>query len=75
MVNDNAKFLCRDGPAYAPEASHSQKKLCFTSTDRDLLARHLLDLSRREDCYFVKFGTARAAACTSVVVAAARLIQ
>jgi len=30
--------------------------LCFTSTNRDLLARHLLQLSRREDCFFVKFG-------------------
>jgi hypothetical protein len=49
--------LCRDGPARSRGDAHSHKKLCFTSTERDLLARHLLDLSRREDCFFVKFGT------------------
>ena len=52
--NDNPKFLCRIGPLRADQCS--QKKLCFTSTQRDLLARHLLELSRREDCFFVKFG-------------------
>ena len=56
VSNGNAKFLCRDGPARARGESYSQKKLCFTSTRRDLLARHLLELSRRDDCYFVKFG-------------------
>ncbi|HWA75193.1 MAG TPA: hypothetical protein VG937_22805 [Polyangiaceae bacterium] len=57
ILNDNPKFLCRDGRAYRPSAPYSQKKLCFTATDRDLLARHLLELSQREDCFFVKFGT------------------
>jgi hypothetical protein len=52
--NGNPKFLCRNGPQRS--AGYSQKKLCFTSTDRALLARHLLELSRRQDCVFVKFG-------------------
>jgi hypothetical protein len=55
VVGGNAKFLCRNGAAHA-EGRYSQKKLCFTSTRRDLLARHLLALSRRSDCYWVKFG-------------------
>src|SRR6187455_3290694 len=54
VQNGNPKFLCRDGPLRA--GACSQKKLCFTSTNRDLLARHLLQLSRRDDCSFVKFG-------------------
>ena len=56
VQNGNPKFLCRDGPASARSDACSQKKLCFTATERDLLARHLLELSRREDCFFVKFG-------------------
>lgn len=56
IANGNPKFLCRDGPAFTRGDDYSQRKLCFTSTERGLLARHLLELSRREDCYFVKFG-------------------
>jgi hypothetical protein len=56
VVNGNAKFLCRNGAAFERGQAYSQKKLCFTSTARDLLARHLLLLSKREDCFFVKFG-------------------
>jgi len=55
--NGNPKFLCRDGPARTRGVASSQKKLCFTSTRRELLARHLLELSRRDDCVFVKFST------------------
>lgn len=32
-------------------------KLCFTGTDPADIARHLYELSQREDCYFVKFST------------------
>ena len=56
LRNQNPKFLCRDGPARARGPECSQRKLCFTATDRDLLARHLLELSKRDDCFFVKFG-------------------
>ena len=56
VQNGNPKFLCRDGAAAERGESYSQKKLCFTSTRRELLAQHLLELSRRDDCYFVKFG-------------------
>ena len=55
--NDNPRFLCRDGAAYGDEAPYSKHKLCFTSTRQDLLARHLLQISLRDRCYFVKFGT------------------
>lgn len=33
----------------------SNKKLCFTATRRELLARHLLRLSERDDCVYVKY--------------------
>jgi hypothetical protein len=56
VVNGNANFLCRNGPASDRGQAYSQKKLCFTSTKRELLERHLLALSRRDDCFFVKFG-------------------
>lgn len=55
MRNGNPNFLCREGPAGLQEP-YAQQKLCFTATDRELLARHLLALSRRDDCVFVKFG-------------------
>jgi hypothetical protein len=55
IQNQNPKFLCRNGPARVPGAKFSQRKLCFVSTDRELLARHLLLLSKRDDCHFVKF--------------------
>jgi len=55
--NGNPRFLCRDGPARSRSADYSPKKLCFTATRRALLAQHLLELSRRADCFFVKFST------------------
>ena len=54
-ANGNLNFLCRKGAAFA-RGVHSNKKLCFTATRRDSLERHLLALSRRSDCYWVKFG-------------------
>jgi hypothetical protein len=53
--NGNPKFLCRSGPAQARGERPSQKKLCFTGTNQELVARHLYALSQREDCYVVKF--------------------
>lgn len=53
-ANGNLNFLCRKGAAFTGGV-HSNRKLCFTSTRRDLLERHLLALSRRRDCYWVKF--------------------
>jgi hypothetical protein len=55
--NHNPRFLCRDGPARGRGAPCSNKKLCFTGTDRADVARHLYELSLREDCFFVKFST------------------
>lgn len=57
LANNNPKFLCRDGAASALGSAYSQRKLCFSCTDRELLARHLFELSKRPDCFFVKFGT------------------
>ena len=54
VQNGNANFLCRNGPVRG--GTCSQKKLCFTATSRELLAKHLLEISRRADCFFVKFG-------------------
>jgi hypothetical protein len=53
-IGKNPRFYCRKGPDYEGPAC-SQNKLCFTSTDRELLKRHLFQLSQRVDCYFVKF--------------------
>jgi len=55
FAKGNLNFLCRNGVAFAGGV-HSNQKLCFTATRRDLLERHLLVLSRRSDCYWVKFG-------------------
>jgi len=52
-ANGNLNFLCRKGAAFAARV-RSNRKLCFTSTRRDLLERHLLGLSRRSGCYWVK---------------------
>lgn len=57
IIDDNPKFLCRDGVASGSGATYSHRKLCFSCTDRDLLARHLYQLSKRPDCFFVKFAT------------------
>jgi len=38
-------------------APFSQKKLCFVATDRLLLVKLLLELSQRDDCHYVKYGT------------------
>jgi hypothetical protein len=51
----NGAFLCKDGPARARGEAYSNKKLCFTATSQELLARHLRRLSERDDCFFVKF--------------------
>lgn len=50
-------FLQRWGAGKAGGAPCSNKKLCFVATDRALLAETLLELSRRPDCYYVKYST------------------
>ena len=55
-------FFCLDGAARRRgEVAYSQRKLCFTATDQNLLARHLRRLGERDNCFFVKF-SARARA-------------
>jgi hypothetical protein len=49
------KFVHRKGPTYEL-GNTCNKKLCFTSCDRELLAWHMYQLSLRQDCFFVKFG-------------------
>lgn len=46
-------FLRRDGPARAA-GNYCNKKLCFTSTAIEPMARVLYELSLRPDCYWVK---------------------
>jgi ADP-ribose pyrophosphatase YjhB (NUDIX family) len=53
----NPTFLSRNGAAYREGGPYSSHKLCFTSTRQDLLARHLLALTRRDHCFIVKFGS------------------
>ena len=48
-------FRHRDGRGRSPGVTCSQQKLCFVSTDKALLAEILLRLSRRRDCYYVKY--------------------
>lgn len=49
------KFLARDGAGHTGDGTYSQKKLCFTATDKQFLVQFLYDLSLREECYGVKF--------------------
>ena len=50
-------YLSRDGRGRKPGVSYSNKKLCFVATDQHVLTELLLELSHRDDCYFVKFST------------------
>lgn len=51
-------FLCRDGLAKSRTKQISNKKLCFTSTDKDFLAQTLFELSQLPECQFVKMSAA-----------------
>ncbi len=53
-LTSSGRFYERFGPL-GPGAAHSNKKLCLVATDRELLADVLYGLSRREDCYYVKY--------------------
>ena len=48
-------FMQRSGAGREPGVTYSQRKLCFVATDRTLLAETLLELSKRSDCYAVKY--------------------
>ncbi|MCJ2512497.1 MAG: hypothetical protein LN409_03990, partial [Candidatus Thermoplasmatota archaeon] len=48
-------FMRRWGAGLRPGVKFSQHKLCFVAADRTLLAETLLELSRRSDCYGVKY--------------------
>lgn len=50
-------FLHRHGKGRRPDIAYSNKKLCFVATDQNVLYELLLELSAREDCYYVKFST------------------
>ncbi|MBT4762900.1 MAG: hypothetical protein HOO06_14495 [Bdellovibrionaceae bacterium] len=57
MIEDftrKGSFLNRDGKARSNSGSHSNKKLCFVSTDKNFLMELLIKLSDLKDCYFVK---------------------
>jgi hypothetical protein len=46
------------GPAFVPGPPPSQWKLCLTATDEDYLAKTLLKIAKRSDCFYVKYSTA-----------------
>lgn len=48
----NGVFMARAGPS---KERLVNKKLCFTATDKQALVAILLELSRHEACYFVKY--------------------
>lgn len=48
-------FLCKRGPAHERGEAVVNKKLCLVATERLVLERLLSELSRRQDCQFVKF--------------------
>lgn len=50
-------FMRRYGDGRRPGTDYSTKKLCLVATDRAYLANTLLRLSRRPDCYYVKYST------------------
>ncbi|HAG92145.1 MAG TPA: hypothetical protein DCL41_09745 [Bdellovibrionales bacterium] len=47
-------FLCLDGKGRSSAQKHSNKKLCFVSTDKEFLTNLLYELAQDENCYFVK---------------------
>ena len=53
----NGPFRERDGSARHAGGRFVNKKLCLVATDKLYLARLLLELSGREECYFVKYTT------------------
>lgn len=53
----DGRFLCRNGAAWRDGQAFSRRKLLLFSTRRELLARHLLRLSRRLDCVSVEFAS------------------
>jgi len=58
----SSKYMARRGPAYTdpdPDArAPLNKKLCLVATDQAFLVELLLELSRREDAFFVKYSVA-----------------
>jgi hypothetical protein len=51
----NGHFMEKKGPAWHPERSGCQKKLCFVARDKMLLAEELGRLAERPDCVYVKY--------------------
>lgn len=47
-------FLSRNGISWSPDRKCSQKKLCFTATDKAFLIQFLFELSERPGCHYVK---------------------
>jgi hypothetical protein len=54
-VSPGGVFRQRDGRGRVPGITYSQRKLCFVATDRAVLTEILFRLSRRPDCFYVKY--------------------
>jgi hypothetical protein len=54
-LTSDAYFMACLGPAWSGATGGCQKKLCFVSTDRAVLAEELAELAERPDCVYVKY--------------------
>lgn len=52
--SDKDIFRFIKGKAFTPGSPPCNWKLCITATDEAYIAKTLLDISKREDCFFVK---------------------
>src|ERR1700682_1205782 len=56
-VTPGGVFRERHGRGRAPGVTYSQRKLCFVATDKVVLTEILFRLSRRPDCFYVKYSS------------------
>jgi len=60
---DSNVFKYRKGKAFVKDITPCHWKLCLTATDELYLAELLYDISKREDCYYVKFSPSGSPKC------------
>lgn len=60
---DRNIFRFRNGPANSGQPAPCQWKLCITATDEEYLVNLLYNLSKRKDCFFVKYSPSGSPKC------------
>lgn len=60
---DRDIFRFRKGPAFKEGGDHCQWKICLTATDESYLVKLLLDISEKEECFFVKYSPSGSPKC------------